>query len=96
MTNEEKAKELAIKSTRHTDDNGKELYNVFVEAALQEMAEWKDKQYSIAYVVTRCEEHSDYVEEVFFDIEKAEQYCAKYNSNEDNYRRHITKINVTL
>lgn len=54
------------------------------------------KQHSIVYVVTRCEEHDDYVEEVFFDIEKAKQCCAKYNSNEDNYRRHITKVNVTL
>lgn len=44
MTNEEKARELAIKSTKHIDDNGKEVYNVFVESALQEMAEWKDKQ----------------------------------------------------
>ena len=86
MTNEEKANEICKK---HCFDSN--LYN-----GCMEMAEWKDKQYSIAYVVTRCEEHDDYVEEVFFDIEKAEQYCAKYNSNEDNYRKHITKVNVTL
>ena len=41
---EEKARELAIKSTRDIDDKGNEVYNVFVEAALQEMAEWKKKQ----------------------------------------------------
>lgn len=44
MTNEEKARELAIKSTKYIDDNGKEMYNAFVEAALQEMAEWKEQQ----------------------------------------------------
>lgn len=49
MTNEEKARELAIKSTKYVDDNGKELYNVLVEAALQEMAKWKDEQYAKAF-----------------------------------------------
>lgn len=41
---EEKARELAIKSTRDVDGNGNEVYNVFVEAALQEMATWKKRQ----------------------------------------------------
>lgn len=36
----EKAKELAINATRSIDDNGKEVYNALVEAALQDMAEW--------------------------------------------------------
>lgn len=76
----------------HTDHSGHNRYWVaFREGYKQALDE-----HSVAYVVTRCEEHSDYVEEVFFDIEKAEQYCAKYNSNEDNYCRHITKVNVTL
>lgn len=44
MTQEEKARELAIKSTRDIDDKGNEVYNVFVEAALQEMAAWKEQQ----------------------------------------------------
>jgi len=43
-SNEEKARELAIKSTRDVDGNGNEVYNAFVEAALLEMAEWKDSE----------------------------------------------------
>lgn len=93
MTDLEKAIELARK---HEGLFGARNREECCVAACQEMAEWKDKQHGVAYVVTRCEEHSDYVEEVFFDIEKAEQYCAKYNSNDDDYRRHITKVNITL
>ena len=37
----------------------------------------------IVYVVTRSEEHSDYVEAVFFDKENAEKYCKQFNDNED-------------
>lgn len=44
MTNKEKARDLAIKSTIHLNDEGKEVYNALVEAALQEMAEWKEQQ----------------------------------------------------
>lgn len=46
MTNEKKARQLAIQSTKDVDDNGNEVYNVFVEAALLEMARWKDEQFS--------------------------------------------------
>lgn len=51
---------------------------------------------STAYVVTRCEEHSDYVEKVFFDESKAQAYCDKFNNDENEYARNITKIEVTL
>lgn len=51
---------------------------------------------SIAYVITRCEEHSDYVEEVFFDKDKAQEYCDQFKENEDEYARHITEVKVTL
>ena len=50
----------------------------------------------IAYVITRCEEHSDYVEEVFFNEDKAQEYCDQFKGNEDEYARHITKVKVTL
>ena len=50
----------------------------------------------IAYVVTRCEEHSDYVEEVFFNEDKAQAYCEQFNGNENEYARTITKVKVTL
>lgn len=98
MTNEEKANELRKTALPNPlpDGYGMWLSAGDVDAVLIKMAKWKDEQHSIAYVVTRCEEHDDYVEEVFFDIEKAEQYCAKYNSNDDDYRRHITTVNITL
>lgn len=51
---------------------------------------------STAYVVTRCEEHSDYVDGVFFDENKAQAYCDQFNGNENEYARHITKVKVTL
>lgn len=51
---------------------------------------------STAYVVTRCEEHSDYVESVFFDENKAQAYCDQFNGNENEYARHITKVEATL
>lgn len=51
---------------------------------------------SIAYVVTRSEEHSDYVEKVFFDEDKAQEYCDQFKGNENEYARHITKVEVTL
>lgn len=51
---------------------------------------------TIVYVVTRCEEHSDYVEEVFFDEDKAQEYCDQFNGNENEYARHMTTVKVTL
>lgn len=48
------------------------------------------------YVVTRCEEHSDYVEKVFFDEDKAQEYCDQFKGDENEYARHITKVEVTL
>lgn len=51
---------------------------------------------TIVYVVTRSEEHADYVEEVFFDENKAKEYCDQFNGDENEYVRHITKVKVTL
>ncbi len=51
---------------------------------------------SVAYVVTRCEEHSDYVEKVFFDENKAHEYRDQFKGNDNEYARHITKVKVTL
>ena len=50
----------------------------------------------IAYIVTRCEEHSDYVEKVFFNEDKAQEYCDQFKGNENEYARHITRVEVTL
>ena len=54
------------------------------------------KEFALAYVVTRCEEHSDYVEEVFFNEDKAQAYCEQFKGNENEYARHITTVKVTL
>jgi hypothetical protein len=67
-----------------------------VRNGAMKMAQWKDEQYKTAYVVTRSEEHCDYVEKVFFDKEKAEEYCKPFNEDENSYHRDITKIEVTL
>ena len=55
-----------------------------------------EKDFATAYVVTRCEEHSDYVEDVFFDEDKAQEYCDQFKGDENEYARHITKVKVTL
>ena len=91
MTNEEKAKEIQANDVCCVWNGG--CPNVRNGAI--EMAQWKDEQYKTAYVVTRCEEH-DYVEQVFFDKSKAEEYCKPYNEDENSYYRNITKIEVTL
>lgn len=65
-----------------------------VFALMMQMAKWKDEQYKTAYVVTRCEEHSDYVEKVFFDSKAADNYCSQYNNNPECYSRDVTEINV--
>lgn len=64
--------------------------------ALVERLKKDRNETTTAYVVTRCEEHSDYVERVFLNESKAEAYCDKFNGNEDEYSRHITKIDITL
>ena len=46
------------------------------------------------YVVTRSEEHSDYVEAVFLSKDKAEEYCKPYNEDENRYARNITQIEI--
>lgn len=77
MTNEEKAKELAIKSTRDIDDKGNEVYNCLVEAALQEMAAWKEKQMIEKVVKWMLNNHIHYpnngigTEQIIEDFKKA-------------------------
>lgn len=98
MTNEQKAEELRKTALPNPlpDGYGMWLSAGDVDWVLIKMAKWKDEQHSVAYVVTRSDMHYDEVEKVFFDIEKAKQYCAGYNNDENAYRRNITKINVTL
>lgn len=48
------------------------------------------------YIVTRCEEHSDYVEKVFLNESKAQAYCDKFKDKKNEYARRITKIDITV
>lgn len=48
----------------------------------------------IIFVVTRCERHSDYVEQVFLTKKNAEEYCNKYNNDKNEYTRCITRVKV--
>lgn len=56
--------------------------------------EVKEFQKKKLYVVTRCEEHSDYVEKAFFSEKEAEEYCKQFEGNEDAYGRDFTEIEV--
>lgn len=79
---EDKAKELAIKSTRDIDHHGNEVYNVFVEAALQEMAAWKEQQ-MIEKTILFLRQHNCTIAATI-GTEKAKQFiveiedCKKY------------------
>jgi hypothetical protein len=80
------------------ESEGKHMFGAGRAAALKQMLAFIDSlivESLIVYVVTRCEEHSDYVEEVFLDEDKATAYCKLFENNEDEYARHITKIKVT-
>jgi hypothetical protein len=60
-------------------------------------ARWADSNPRRLYIVMRCEEHSDYVEKVFVDNDKAVAYCNKFNSSTSNeYCRVIEEMEVTL
>ena len=69
MNNKEKARQLAIQSTKDVDDNGNEVYNAFVEAALLEMAQWKDEQFKqilqVIYSKTLSIEKDAVIEQVY-------------------------------
>ena len=46
------------------------------------------------FIVMRAEEHSDYVEKVFFNKEHAEQYAAQFVNNPNEYARHVEKHKI--
>ena len=93
----EKAREIA--DGYSTDSQGMmpiRMVKQEIKQSCLEMAQWKDEQYKTAYVVTRSDLHYDEVEKVFFDKEKAEEYCKPFNEDKDCYHRDITKIEVSL
>ena len=52
------------------------------------------KDIEFVYIVIRCEEHSDYVEKVFADEDKAEMYRKQFEKNPNEYSRYIEKSEV--
>ena len=98
MTNEQKANELGFKFFPDEENIWARDNVEATKCALAclGMAQWKDEQYKTAYVVTRSDLHWDEVERVFFDKNKAEEYCKPFNEDKDCYHRNITEIEVSL
>ena len=74
-----------------------------VKAAFKNGVQWADKHpkdnlvdIDYVYVIMHCGEHVDYVEKVFLDEDKANSYCKKYDELDNQYRRYVYKIEVTL
>lgn len=87
MTREEEIEKEARRVSRNGDE-----FSSFIQGA-----EFADSHPRKVYVVVRCEEHSDYVEKVFVDNDKAVAYCNKFNSpTSDEYCRVIEAMEVTL
>lgn len=64
--------------------------------SFEEGAKWADSHPLKVYVVVRCEEHDDYVEKVFVDKTKANEYCNKFEGNPNEYGRYYEEMEVTL
>ena len=59
-------------------------------------AKWADSNPRNVYVVMRQEEHSDYVEKVFVDEDKAKKYCKQFEDKPNEYSRYIEKSEVIV
>lgn len=46
------------------------------------------------YVITRSEEHADYVEKVFTDECKAIAYCLQFKADKNSYQRDMTTVKL--
>lgn len=95
MNRDEQIKDFAIQ--RFGNVGGRESQYMLAKVqACMVGARWADNNPPHLYIVMRCEEHSDYVDKVFVDKDKAIAYCEKYNSNPREYSRTIEEIEVTL
>jgi hypothetical protein len=95
MNRDEQIKDFAI--MRYGNVGGRESQYMLAKVqACMVGARWADSNPRRLYIVMRCEEHSDYVEKVFVDKDKAIAYCDKYNSNPREYSRTIEEMEVTL
>ena len=95
MNRNEQIKDFAIQ--RFGNVGGRESQYMLAKVqACMVGARWADNNPRRLYIVMRCEEHSDYVEKVFVDNDKAFAYCENYNSNPREYSRTIEEMEVTL
>lgn len=95
MNRDEQIKDFSIQ--RFGNVGGRESQYMLAKVqACMVGARWADSNPRLLYIVMRCEEHSDYVEKVFVDKDKAISYCNQYNSNPREYSRTIEEMEVTL
>ena len=95
MNRNEQIKDFAIQ--RFGNVGGRESQYMLAKIqACMVGSRWADSNPRRLYIVMRCEEHSDYVEKVFVDKDKAVAYCEKYNYNPREYSRSIEEMEVTL
>ena len=95
MNRDEQIKDFAI--MRYGNVGGRESQYMLAKVqACMVGARWADSNPRLLYIVMRCEEHSDYVEKVFIDNDKAVAYCNQYNSNPRENSRTIEEMEVTL
>lgn len=95
MSRNEQIKDFAIQRFGNVGSRESQYMLAKVQACMVG-ARWADSNPPRLYIVMRCEEHSDYVENVFVDKDKAIAYCDKYNSNPREYSRTIEEMEVTL
>lgn len=86
MTREEEIEKEARRVSRNGDE-----FSSFIQGA-----EFADSHPRKVYVVVRCEEHDDYIEKVFADKTKADEYCNKFEGNPNEYGRYYEEMEVTL
>ena len=94
MTKEEQFKQAAI--DRYGNNGNESQYMLGKIQAFMVGARWADSHPRKVYVVVRCEEHSDYVERVFVDKEKADAYCKQFEGVPNEYSRDVEDMEVTL
>lgn len=95
MNRNEQIKDFALRRFGNLDGRQSQYMLAKVQACMVG-SRWADNNPRRLYIVQRCEEHSDYVEKVFVDKDKAIAYCNQYNSNPREYSRTIEEMEVTL
>lgn len=95
MNRDEQIKDFALRRFGNLDGRQSQYMLAKIQACIVG-SRWADNNPRRLYIVQRSEEHSDYVEKVFVDKDKAVAYCNQYNSNPREYSRTIEEMEVTL